>query len=347
LTSDAVLTTLPGMTTHSVPKVVVIGGGTGTYVLLQALRGLPVHLTALLTMVDDGGSNRVMRDQFGLLPTSGICQAISALSDDETLLRELFNYRFHQGDGLSGLRFGNLFLAAVADIVGSQRQAIQDTLRLLKVKGDIFPISFDDVRLVAKYEDGTEVVGEHLIDEPDHDGRLHIVDLRTEPKASLGEEAAQAIAEADFIIMGPGDFYTNTVANFVVAGVPAALKASAAKKIFFSNLMTKYGETFDFTLENYLQELDKYYGLDGLDALVINNNLNFRPDILKLYAEDHSVPVLDDVTDNRLGETLVYRADLLSDEVPERAPGDVLARSMLRHDPEKIAAFFQSTFLKK
>lgn len=333
------------MTTSPLPHVVVLGGGTGTYVMLQALRSLPVKLTALLTMVDDGGSNRVVRDQFGLLPTSGICQAISALSEEESLMRELFNYRFHQGDNLSGMRFGNLFLAAVTDIVGSQRQAIQDTLRLLKVPGQISPISFDDVRLVAKYEDGSQVVGEHLIDEPHHDGKLHIIDLWTEPQAELGEDAAAAIASADFIIMGPGDFYTNTVANFVVKGVPEALKASKAQKIFFSNLMTKYGETYNFTLETYLQEIEKYYGLDGLDALVINSNTDFRADILALYAEHDSVPVADTLQPDSYPGIVLHRVDLLSDEIPAQAAGDTLSRSMLRHDPAKITKFFQKTFL--
>lgn len=345
MTSGEDFTTLRDMQTESLPHVVVLGGGTGTYVILQALKSLPVRLTALLTMVDDGGSNRVVRDQFGLLPTSGICQAISALSDDESLMRELFNYRFHQGDHLSGMRFGNLFIAAVTDIVGSQKEAIQDTLRLLKVKGQIFPISFDDVRLVAKYEDGSQVVGEHLIDEPNHDGKLHIVDIWTEPEATLGEDAAAAIASADYIIMGPGDFYTNTVANFVVKGVPEALKASAAQKIFFSNLMTKYGETYGFTLENYLLEIEKYYGLAGIDHLVINNNTDFRADILELYADHHSVPVEDMVDDQDFPGLKIHRTDLLSDEIPVQAAGDTLSRSMLRHDPEKIADFFRETFL--
>jgi uncharacterized cofD-like protein len=107
------------------PSVVVIGGGTGTYTLLSALRDAPVRLTALLTMVDDGGSNRVLRDEFGLLPTSGVRQAILALSENRSLLRQLFMYRFHQGNGIAGMTFGNLFLAAVADIVGDQEKAIK------------------------------------------------------------------------------------------------------------------------------------------------------------------------------------------------------------------------------
>lgn len=315
--------------------------------MLQALRNTPVHLTALLTMVDDGGSNRVVRDQFGLLPTSGICQAISALSDEESLLRELFNYRFHQGENFNGMRFGNLFLAAVSDIVGSQKEGIQETLRLLKVKGDVFPISYDDVRLVAQYEDGSQVVGEHMIDEPNHDGKMRIEKLWTEPEAKLSDEAAEAMAQADFIIMGPGDFYTNTVANFVVKGTPEAMKNSKAKKIFFSNLMTKYGETYGFTLENYLEEIEKYYCLDCLDVLVVNNNMEFPAEVLEAYAKDNSVPVQNDFDQAKHSHITVYQEDLLSSAVQRKVAGDVLQRSMLRHDPAKLAAFFQKTFLNQ
>ncbi|MCD8506907.1 YvcK family protein [Candidatus Woesebacteria bacterium] len=235
------------------PKVAVLGGGTGTFMMLLALKQLPVEITAILTMVDDGGSNRVLRDQFGLLPSSGITQCIVALSENQSLLRELMSYRFHQGEGLSGMRFGNLFIAAITDIVGSQKQAIEEAKKLLQVKGNILPISYDDVRLVAKYEDGSEIRGEHSIDEPDdaHDGTMKIVDLRTEPEATLSEDARQAILEADFVIFGPGDFYTNTVANFVVKGVPEALHESTAKKMFFTNLMTKYGETYGYSVKPF------------------------------------------------------------------------------------------------
>lgn len=345
MTSPQVLSTLPDMMTQ--PKVVVLGGGTGSYMVLQALRSLPVQLTAILTMVDDGGSNRVVRDQFGLLPTSGICQAISALSDEEPILRELFNYRFHQGANLSGMRFGNLFLAAVTDIMGNQREAIEETSRLLKVKGRILPISYDDVRLVATYEDGHEVVGEHHIDEPDHDGRLKIVNLTTRPVAQLSPDAAEALAEADFIIMGPGDFYTNTVANFVVEGVPEALQKSSAKKIFFSNLMTKYGETHGYTLQTFLDEIHRYFGLSGLDITVVNSNSQYPEAILDLYAKDHSVPVADDVAGETYKGVTVLRVDLLSSQIHEPKAGDTLVRSMLRHDPEKVRQFFADQFLSE
>ena len=142
------------------PHVVILGGGTGSYVVASGLNNMPVKISMLLTMVDDGGSNQTLRDEFGLLPTSGIRQAIVALADNQTILRELFTYRFHQGGkSIEGMTFGNLFMAAMADIMGSQKKGIEETCRLLQVKGDIIPVSYDDVRLVATYEDGSQVIG--------------------------------------------------------------------------------------------------------------------------------------------------------------------------------------------
>lgn len=326
------------------PSVVVLGGGTGTFMMLQALKRLSVDLTAILTMVDDGGSNRVLRDEFGLLPTSGISQCIVALSENPSLLRELFNYRYKQGNGLSGMRFGNLFIAALTDILGSQKQAIAETVKLLQVKGKILPISYDDVRLVATYEDGTEVVGEHEIDEPKHDGKLKIVNLRTEPATKVTDEAKQAILEADYIIIGPGDFYTNTAANFVVDGLKDVLLKSPAIKLFVSNLMTKSGDTYGYTLQTFMEELDKYYSLNDLDYVVVNSNTDYPAEALALYEEKQSVPVEDDVGEE-YKSVKVLRADLFGGKVHRPAAGDVLNRSILRHDPDKFAKFFEEQFL--
>lgn len=327
------------------PSIVVLGGGTGTFMMLQSLKKLPVHLTAILTMVDDGGSNRVLRDQFGLLPTSGISQCIVALSKNGTLLRELFNYRYQQGDGIKGMRFGNLFIAAVTDILGSQKKAIKETLKLLNVDGDIIPISYDDVRLVATYENGMEVVGEHEIDEPQHDGKLRITDIKLRPPTSISQEAQQAIAQADFIIIGPGDFYTNTVPNFVVSGLPEALKKSRAAKIFVSNLMTKAGDSPGYTLKTFIQEIDKYYGLDGLDYVVVNSNQNYPASALAKYQKEQAEPIKDDLPPKEYKGVKILRGNLFGGQLHKKNKSDVLNRSILRHDPELFANFFAEHFL--
>lgn len=320
------------------PSIVIIGGGTGTYTVLSGLRGRDAEITALMTMVDDGGSNKVLRDEFGLLPTSGIRLAMVALSKERSLLRELFLYRFHQGTGISGMTFGNLFLAAVADITGSQKEAIEKTCQLLSVEGNILPTSWDDVQLVARYEGGHEVIGEHKIDEPHHDGTLRIKKLSTIPKATISPEAKKAILSADLIVLGPGDFYTNTVANLVVGGVVDALKKSKGKLVFVMNLMTKYGEAYNYKASDYIFDLEHYFPLSRLNMILINNDTHYPGAAVTKYQKEKSIPVVDDLKTAGIPLSIkVIRQSLLSDEEVKREKGDTLKRSMIRHDSNKMA----------
>lgn len=329
--------------TKTQKSVVILGGGTGTFVLVSGIKKLPIDITALMTMVDDGGSNKVLRDEFGLLPTSGIRQCIVALSENSTVLRELFTYRFHQGNGIKGMTFGNLFMAAMADIMGSQKKGIEETCNLLQVKGKILPISYDSVELVATYEDGSEVRGEHSIDEPHHDGTMKITQLRTEPIAQLSDEAREAILHADLIIIGPGDFYTNTIANFVVKGVPEAIAQSTGKVCFISNLMAKYGETYGYSLKDFLADLKAYFPLEEIDYFVINSNNNYPLDLLRLYEKALDMPVLDNITEKDIHPGVkIIRQDLASDVLPKKQQGDTLIRSMVRHSPKKLAKMVET-----
>lgn len=320
------------------PSIVVIGGGTGTYTVLSGLRDTEADVTALLTMVDDGGSNRILRDDFGLLPTSGVRLAMVGLSKESSLLRELFLYRFHQGTGIKGMTFGNLFLAAVADVTGSQKQAIEKTCQLLGVKGKILPISWDDVQLVATYENGHQVIGEHLIDAPHHDGKLRITNITTIPKATISKEAKDAIEHADLIVLGPGDFYTNTMADLVVEGVAQAIKKSKGKVVFITNLMTKYGEAYNYKISDYLTDMAPFVPLQRLHAVLVNNDVDYPPKALKTYKREHSIPVEDDLDSMQLPSHIrVIRAPLVSQEVVKAEKGDTIKRSMIRHDSQKLA----------
>ncbi|PWU23959.1 YvcK family protein [Candidatus Cerribacteria bacterium 'Amazon FNV 2010 28 9'] len=318
-------------------SIVVIGGGTGTYTLLSGLRDMDANVTALMTMVDDGGSNRILRDEFGLLPTSGVRLAMVALSAQHSLLRELFLYRFHKGTGISGMTFGNLFLAAVTDIVGTQKEAIEKTCQLLSVRGTILPISYDDVRLVATYENGHQVIGEHMIDEPHHDGTLRITNMTTIPKARISKEARAAIFEADLIVLGPGDFYTNTVANLVVEGVADAINGSKAKVVFVSNLMTKYGEAYNYTLCDYITDLSAYMSIERLDAVLVNTDTDYSVDAMEKYKSENSIPVVDDTDSCIHSHIQIVRLPLSSHEIVDPQKGDLVKRSMIRHDSQKLA----------
>lgn len=317
-------------------KVVVLGGGTGTFTVLSSLKSKGYELTALLTMADDGGSNKVLRDDFGLLPTSGVRLAMVALSSQQSLLRELFTYRFHQG-GVSGMTFGNLFIAAVSDIVGSQEKAIEATSELLSVSGKILPISYESIKLVAEYENGLKVTGEHEIDEPKHDGKLKIKNLSTVPAATIDSKAEQEILNADYIIIGPGDFYTNTVANLVIDGVVSAIMRSKAKVIFITNLMTKYGEAYDYKASDYFHDLKKYMPIERINFILVNNDLEYPEGILKKYEEEDSKPVEDDLDTMSLPDSVeIIRAPIILKKEVVAEKGDVLKRSMIRHSQKKL-----------
>lgn len=316
-------------------KVVVIGGGTGTYTVLRGLREYQnLKISAIVTMADDGGSNKVLRDEFGLLPTSGVRQCMVALSENEGLLRRLFSYRYYQGTGIAGMTFGNLFMAAVADVLGNQRQAIKETAHLLGVRGQILPVSYDQVSLLATYSDGSEVLGEHLIDEGDgRDKNLRIKKFRTIPRTSIDEEAREAITGADLLVVGPGDLYTNTIANLAVRGVPETILKSRGKLVFVMNLMTKKGESCGYTASMYLEDLAKFLPLSRIDHVIVNTDQKIDPKVYRKYQKEGSEWVRDD-----LGKIKgKVEAKLLSRLKIEPEKGDKLARSMVRHDPDKLA----------
>lgn len=317
-------------------KIVIIGGGTGTYTVLMGLKKYPVDLTAIVSMADDGGSNKVIRDEFGLLPTSDIRQCFVALAEEngetEKLMRQLFMYRFHQGAGIDGMTFGNLFMAALADILGSQQEAIEKTSKILKIKGDVIPITLDNVRLGAVYENGQKLLGEHAIDEPQHDGTVKITELFLEPMAQANPRALEAIQDADVVILGPGDFYTSTVANLIVHGVSTAFQKTKAKIMYVLNLMTKSGQTYGFSGRDHVAELERYTG-KAIDMVLVNE----RPipkDMQEKYENMQSISVKDDFTKESYR---VFRADLLGEEEITKTPGDILKRSFIRHDSDKLA----------
>jgi uncharacterized cofD-like protein len=319
-------------------KIVAIGGGTGTFTLLTGLKNYAdLGISAVVTMADDGGSNKVLRDEFGLLPTSGIRQAMIALSKDTTLLRQLFSYRYYQGTGISGMTFGNLFLAAVSDILGSQKKAIEETSKLLGVRGAILPVSYEKTSLVATYQDGTEVLGEHYIDISNAKvAKQKIVNLRSIPKIKIDSAANAAIRQADMIILGPGDLYTNTIANLVVNGVAEAIESSMAKVVFVMNLMSRPGETYGYKASDFLNDLSLYLKADRLDYIIVNTETSHSPAILKKYEAEGSTPVVDDLSDKwHLAQ--VIRARMRASHYLGPEKGDTLSRSMVRHDPELLA----------
>jgi len=322
----------------STTKIVCIGGGTGTYTVLSGLKKYTDQLSAIVSMADTGGSARKERDEFGLLPSSDIRKSLVALADTssekENLLRELFQFRFDQGVGLSGMAFGNLFLVALTKLLGSQVEAIKKAGQILRIKGRVIPVTLDKIDLVAIYENGLKVVGEHFIDEPEHDGMLKVKKLTTIPKALAHDEAVLAIKEADLIILGPGSFYTTLIANLVVKGIPEAICQSKGKKIFILNLMTEPGQTAGFTAMDHIRELQKYILKRCLNYVLVNTSSLPRR-ILEKYTKTGAHSVIDDVREGNYFK--VVRGEFFSPREVKRGRGDNLKRSFIRHDGNKLA----------
>lgn len=318
-------------------KIVVIGGGTGTFTVLSGLKHIPnLDISVIVSMMDSGGSNRVIRDEFGLLPTSDIRQCILALAsnDSDKTFRELFNYRYTQGTGISGMTFGNLFMAALTDILKSQDKAIKETCRILDVKGKIIPVTFDNSQLVATYDNNVQVLGEHYIDEPFKKTIYHrIVNLEVFPKAKINNEASKAISDADLIVLGPGDLYTSILCNVVVDGMAKKIANSKAKKLYIANIMTRFGQTDGFGLSEHIEEIEKYLGLESIDYCLFNDTKHVSKKAVKWYKDNNA----DLVKNNYKGKVLVISRDLVSTTYYKKSPSDKLTRSLIRHDSGKLA----------
>lgn len=275
------------MPTKNRPKIVTIGGGTGTFVMLQGLRRQPVWPVAVVSMADDGGSTGRLRDEIGVLPPGDIRRALLALSDSDESLRDLFNYRFGQGAGLSGHNFGNLFLTALEKLYGDFGEAVERAGRILNLQGEVIPVTLNDTRLYAKLKDGTILEGETKIDIPEKPKRAAIKEVYLEPEATANPRAIRAILEAAKVIIGPGDLYTSIIPNLLVPGVKEALKETSAKVVGVVNLMTKRGETDGFSASQFTEVLSSYLLPKTLAAVVVNTQ---KPPLgrLKAYAEEGS-----------------------------------------------------------
>lgn len=320
-------------------KIVVVGGGTGTYTLLKGLKRYAdqLDITAIVTMADSGGSTGRLRDEFGQLPVGDVRMALAALSADidshDELLRELFLYRFSKGAGLSGHNLGNLLLTALTDILGNEASAIEAASRILRVCGRVVPVTADNVNLMATYDDGAVVVGEHAIDEPPasrHARRISTLSLT--PAASLNPAAAETIAAADLIVFGPGDLYTSILANCVVDGFATAIQQTPATLAFVCNLMSRLGQTVGMHAAEHVAEITHYIGRQPEHVFI--NSATFPTDLLQRYHAEGTAVVEHNYT---AAASSIHHLDLVCVEPVTPVPGDALRRSLIRHDPDKLA----------
>jgi len=320
-------------------KITVIGGGTGSYVVLTALKSLPLDLAAIVTMMDSGGSTGRLRDQLGVLPPGDLRQCLVALSEAPELWRKLFLYRFENGD-LKGHNFGNLFLSALEKVSEDYNTVIDTVSYVLKTKGKVIPVTFDKTHLCVQYENGMVIKGEGNIDENNPE-ISRIIRAYLEPTAKPNEAAIKRIHESDYLIIGPGDLYTSIVPILIVDGIKQAIMSSQAKIIFFMNLMTKTGQTTGFKAQDFLTDLTRYLGKEP-DYLVVHSGA-IPQSILDWYASHHEQPVENNLDKNYFRGTIL-KEDLINRSHIAKSSADALTRSILRHDSEKLTEVLSPLF---
>ncbi|MBU1199405.1 MAG: YvcK family protein [Nanoarchaeota archaeon] len=303
-------------------KIVVIGGGTGSYTLLRGLKKYETELTAIVSMMDSGGSTGRLRDEFGFLPPGDVRRCLLALSPDTSSLRNLFEYRFKKGMGLNGHSLGNLFLTALRDITGNEAKAIEEASKLLGIKGKVLPVTTNHCHLGAILENKQVVVGETNIDIPRHDAELKIKKLFLAPKPRAYKGAVKAILEADKIVIGPGDLYTSVLPNILVSGMKQAIAKSKAKKIYVCNIMTKRGETTNYKASDFVREIEKYLGEKVINYVICNNKKPAK-NLLAKYKKEQADFVEPDLKNTK--KLRVVKTNLLDDI------------HLARHDPDKLA----------
>src|SRR6267154_1863305 len=264
-------------------RVVAIGGGTGLSTLLKGLKLFALtppemavaqadspailHLCAVVTVSDDGGSSGRLRKELNMLPPGDIRNCIVALSEDEALLSKLFRHRFDKGSGLEGHSFGNLFLAALTSITSDFSEAVRLSSEILLTRGHIYPATTSNIELEALMEDGTRVRGETKITASK--GRIHELFL-IPPDVEPMPQTLEAIAHADLITIGPGSLFTSLIPNLLVRGISQAIVSSPATKVFICNLMTQANESLNLTASDHILALNRHGQRELFDYALIN-----------------------------------------------------------------------------
>ncbi len=301
------------------PKVVAIGGGTGLSVLLRGLKSRTDNLTAIVTVADDGGSSGMLRRDLGMLPPGDLRSCLLAMSDDESLLTELFQYRFDRGNGLKGHSFGNLFIAAMTNMTGSFEKALIESTRVLAVRGTVIPATSYSLHLSASLEDGRVVRGESSITQSG--GRIER--LMIDPDGAYAHPMAiRAIDEADIVVIGPGSLYTSIIPNMLVRGIAESIRSTSAATVYVCNVATQMGETDGYTIGDHLKALQRHTSEDIADYVLGNDSP------VEIGDEFDSEPVAHD--GEHLNHAKLLLTDLSDDANPLRHNSDKLADAVMR-----------------
>lgn len=316
-------------------KIAVIGGGTGSFTLLSALKNHTSQIAALVNMADDGGSTGVLRDELGALPPGDVRQCLVALSRTPEI-RDLFNYRFEDGS-LKGHAFGNLFLTALEKMTGDFGRGVELASEVLNITGVVEPITLSDVKLAMRDKSGNETHGEFEIAHCDFHGERP--EFWLEPNAEPNPRALRAIESADIVVIAPGNLYGSLAPALIVPGVGEALAKSKAFKVYVCNLVTKPGQTDGYDVCDFADEIERLAGHRFLDTVLYNTETPSE-ELLKKYAKEGEHSVVFDKEDCRETSYTVAGAKLLSGAIWQNANASdpiAAARTLIRHDSDAVA----------
>lgn len=307
------------------PAIVVIGGGTGLSTMLRGLKKHSKNITAIVTVADDGGGSGSLREELGMPPPGDVRNCIQSLANTEPTMEALLSYRFTEGS-LAGQSFGNLFLAALNGMSETFDEAVRKMSDVLAITGRVLPVTNENVALVAKFDDGTQICGESKIADFKRgtDKRIERVYLVPERPAAL-PEALEAISRADIIVIGPGSLYTSILPNFVTAGISRAVALSDAFRVYVLNVMTQDGETEKYSASDHIKALF-YNAGEHIFDWCLGNSTKLPSDILEKYALEGAAPVL--IDEEEIKKTKVKL---------RLAPIATWSQGFVRHDTDRLA----------
>lgn len=322
-------------------KVVAIGGGTGLSNMLKGIKEHTNNITAVVTVADDGGSSGRLRESLNIVPPGDIRNCIAALSHDDEVITQLFQYRFDEGapEDLKHHSFGNLFLTALVELGGSNNMAdaVKQACRILKARGQVLPISNDPMFLIAEFDDGKIVEGESKI--PKEQGRIKQLSCR-KPIPQILPDVITSINEAEIIVLGPGSLYTSIIPNLLVPDLVKAIARSNALKIYVCNVMTQPGETTNYKVSDHIQAIADHtqdYCDDVskiINYVIVNNGVPEKKQLEK-YKADEQYPVEVDYTEIRHFNLKAYPTNLLQ------------KGNLVRHNPYKLAKAITEIYEKE
>lgn len=301
-------------------KIVAFGGGTGLSTLLKGLKNFPdIEITAIVTVMDDGGSSGIIREEFGILPPGDIRNNIVALAEDESLMAQIMAYRFKDGERFRDQSLGNLIIAALTKISGSFPTAIENISSILAIKGQVLPVTEASVKLIAKFEDGQIVIGESNITKKN--GKIK--EIKLDNPAKPFSKALEEIFKADVIVLGPGSLFTSIISNLLIEGIPQSLMNKP--KILIANLMTQPGETTGMSVEDHVETIETYLK-SKIDRVIINSQ-SIPIDILKRYENERAEQVVCKSEDPKFSKVEMIKI------IVDKSDG----QKKVRHDPYLLA----------